>query len=150
VILPEKKYDFSRDEIAKKYNISEENISKKWVGVFCYGETFSKIEKDFETFDDTFFFIFDERNRSTAKNALNMSFLPMQEYYDLMYSFDANIVRGENTLVAGMMTQKPFLWDIYKENNGQHSYKIEEFGTFLRKEFSLSGEYSEIFKEFNL
>ena len=101
-------------------------------------------------FDDTIFFIFDERNRSHAKNALNMPFLPMQEYYDLMYSFDANIVRGENTLVAGMMTQKPFLWDIYKENNGQHSYKIEEFGAFLRKEFSLSAEYSEIFKEFNL
>ncbi len=150
VVIPEQKNIFSRDEIANKYNISQENISKKWVGVFCYGETFSKIEKEFETFDDTLFFIFDERNRSHAKNALNMPFLPMQEYYDLMQSFDANIVRGENTLVAGVMTQKPFLWDIYKENNGQHSYKIDEFGAFLRKEFSLSGEYSEMFKEFNL
>jgi hypothetical protein len=149
-VIPEQKSEFSREEIMKKYNISEENIFKKWVGVFCYPETLQKLEKVFASSEDTLFFLFDERNRSTAKNVINMPFLEMQEYYDLMRVFDLNIVRGENTLVAGIVTKKPFLWDIYKEKNGQHTYKIEEFSGFLEKNFIGSSQYTKIFQGFNL
>lgn len=64
-------------------------------------------------------------------NAVHMPFLSLAEYSRLLDSCDANIVRGENSLVGAMLAEKPFLWDIYRESNGAHEEKIRDFGAFV-------------------
>ncbi|MBW7954971.1 elongation factor P maturation arginine rhamnosyltransferase EarP, partial [Candidatus Gracilibacteria bacterium] len=45
---------------------------------------------------------------------------------------------------------KPFLWDIYKENNNAHIHKLDDFGYFLNLKLSSFNEYNMILKEFNI
>jgi hypothetical protein len=44
-------------------------------------------------------------------------------------------VRGENSAVKAMLAGKPFLWDFYKEKNGAHAEKIEDFLAFMEPFF---------------
>jgi hypothetical protein len=57
----------------------------------------------------------------------------MYEYYSLLQHCHANIVRGENSLITALQTQKPFYWDIYKESNMAHVQKIQDFTGYLKQ-----------------
>lgn len=150
VIIWDKKYNFNREELIKRFEINQKFYDKKWVSVFCYPDTYLEIKNEIEKQKDTLFFIFDDRNKAEYENTIQMPFLEIQEYYDMMRVFDYNIVRWENTLVAWILANKPFLWDIYKEDNNQHIFKVDEVLDFFNNTFENSFEYWNIFKNFNL
>jgi len=150
VIIWEKKYDFNREELAKRFEINKKYLDKKWVSVFCYPETYAEIKYEIEKQKDVLFFIFDDRNKAEFENSIQMPFLEIQEYYDMMRVFDYNIVRWENTLVSWILANKPFLWDIYKEDNNQHIFKVDEVVEFFNYSFDNIGDYNEILKNFNI
>ena len=80
-----------------------------------------------------------------------MPFLNIFEYYKFLYLCDKNIVRWENSLVESIFTEKPFLWDIYKENNLAHKEKIEDFSTYLCNNFwNKINSYIDVFSWINL
>lgn len=129
--------------------LGTEIYEKQWVSIFCYKETFENIKTELEKVEDTVFFLFD--NHYEWKNIVNMPFLNIYKYYEFLYLCDKNIVRWENSLSESLLTWKPFLWDIYKENNLAHTEKINDLSSYLNNNFwNKFWEYNEIFKKFNI
>ena len=74
-----------------------------------------------------------------------MPFLEINYYYDFLKVCQKNIVRGENSFIKAILAWKPYLWDIYKEPNMQHIYKIDEFWDYI-----LNPEFKNILTNFNI
>lgn len=133
--------------ISKKQSykwLPEQYYQKTWVSVFVYKETFDKIKRELLKQKDYLFFIFDERNELSWENIIKMPFLEINDYYNFLNVCDKNLVRWENSLIAAIIWNKPFLWDIYKEFNDAHNYKLNEFLDFI-----WDTGFKELTKEFN-
>jgi len=128
-------------------NLEEDMYEKKWISVFCYPETFEQIKENILQDSQKIYLVF--QHDIKWENIINMPFLNILEYEKLLHICQYNIVRWENSLVAAIWAEQPFLWDIYKEHNDAHKYKIEDFIIFL-KYFWENKEYFECFKNFNL
>lgn len=62
--------------------------------------------------------------------ALSVSFLPFltQPAFDeLLWACDLNFVRGEDSLVRAIWAGKPFVWQIYQQEDDVHFSKLEAF-----------------------
>ena len=132
-VFPEKNFiisPFSRDYFEKKYSLPGE---KKWISLFCYPDTQEMLEKCwfFELFGKEVLFLTFGKQKIERKNAFLLPFLTLQEHYCLLLHCKANIVRGENSLIAALEAKKPFFWDIYKESNMAHIQKIQDFVQYL-------------------
>jgi uncharacterized repeat protein (TIGR03837 family) len=58
------------------------------------------------------------------------SWLPLLsqvEYDPLLWSCDLNFVRGEDSLVRALWAGKPFVWQIYPQDDGAHRAKLDAF-----------------------
>jgi hypothetical protein len=75
-------------------------------------------------------------------------FLSLVDYGVFQNLCDANIVRGENSLCHGLLSAKPLLWDIYKESNGAHLEKTEDFLDWITLYFGNHPEYISIARDF--
>lgn len=68
---------------------------------------------------------------STAgQGALRVHFLPWlpQDDYDrLLWSCDLNLVRGEDSPVRALWAARPFVWQLYPQQDGAHEAKLEAF-----------------------
>ncbi|MDD5197453.1 MAG: elongation factor P maturation arginine rhamnosyltransferase EarP [Candidatus Gracilibacteria bacterium] len=128
---------------------------KKWISVFVYQNTLENIaESIYSAPEDTVFFIFGDDSGLIEKkneNIIHMPFLSLTDYGIFQSLCDANIVRGENSLCQGLISGKPVLWDIYKEKNGAHTEKIEDYLLFLGKQFPEAdwGDYVRMMWGFN-
>lgn len=126
---------------------------KKWISVFVYKETLkwilSLIEKD--TSGTIFWICGNSCAHMESVNIRALPFLSLEDYGVFQSLCDANIVRGENSLCQSLISWKPTLWDIYKESNGAHVEKIEDYLLFLGKQFPDTDwwEYSSIMRGFN-
>lgn len=81
-----------------------------------------------------------------------LPFLRFDEYASALGNFGGNVVRGENSAVKAMLASKPFLWDFYKESNGAHREKIEDFLAFVEPFFGNGvdfGTYANATRAFN-
>jgi uncharacterized repeat protein (TIGR03837 family) len=69
-------------------------------------------------------------NGSNSKGNLEVGFIPFveQEKYDLLlWACDINFVRGEDSFVRAQWAQKPFVWQIYPQEEGAHLQKLNAF-----------------------
>lgn len=57
-------------------------------------------------------------------------------------------MRGENSLCQGILSGKPVLWDIYKEKNGAHREKIEDFIQWMTPYLRGNTDYIGIARDF--
>ncbi|RPE72686.1 putative repeat protein (TIGR03837 family) [Tibeticola sediminis] len=60
--------------------------------------------------------------------ALQVSYLPaltQTDYDHLLWAADLNFVRGEDSLVRALWAGKPFIWNIYPQDDGAHAAKLE-------------------------
>lgn len=65
-----------------------------------------------------------------SRGRLVMSILPFsdQTAYDrLLWLCDLNFVRGEDSFVRAQWAEKPFVWHIYRQDEGVHLIKLEAF-----------------------
>jgi uncharacterized repeat protein (TIGR03837 family) len=65
-----------------------------------------------------------------AHDRPTISWLPLlsqAEYDHLLWSCDLNFVRGEDSLVRALWAGKPFVWQIYPQDDGVHRAKLEAF-----------------------
>jgi uncharacterized repeat protein (TIGR03837 family) len=72
----------------------------------------------------------DAASPSVQRGSLKITFLPLlsqQDYDRLMWSCDINFVRGEDSLVRALWAGKPFVWQIYPQDDGAHFAKLEAF-----------------------
>ncbi len=126
---------------------------KKWISVFVYKETLSKIRAMIESNQsDTIFWICGDVSwLQESSHCRILPFLSLVDYAVFQSLCDANIVRGENSLCSGLLSEKPVLWDIYKENNGAHVEKIEDYIQFLSGQFPSAdwSDYARTMRGFN-
>lgn len=61
---------------------------------------------------------------------LSISYLPLlsQDDFDrVLWSCDLNFVRGEDSVVRAVWAGKPFVWQIYPQDDGVHTVKLDAF-----------------------
>ena len=66
--------------------------------------------------------------------SLRICYLPaitQLQYDELLWACDLNFVRGEDSLVRALWAGKPFVWQIYPQDDGAHHIKLEAFLQFL-------------------
>jgi uncharacterized repeat protein (TIGR03837 family) len=56
-----------------------------------------------------------------------MPFVPQARYDELLWSCDVNFVRGEDSFVRAQWAGRPFVWQIYPQEDGSHWPKLEAF-----------------------
>jgi uncharacterized repeat protein (TIGR03837 family) len=52
-------------------------------------------------------------------------FVDQDEYDKLLWACDINFVRGEDSCVRAQWAGKPFVWQIYPQHDGVHSFKMQ-------------------------
>jgi uncharacterized repeat protein (TIGR03837 family) len=61
---------------------------------------------------------------------LSISYLPLRtqrDYDHLLWACDLNFVRGEDSLVRALWAGKPFVWQIYPQDDDAHLAKLHAF-----------------------
>lgn len=56
-----------------------------------------------------------------------LPFVPQPDYDRLLWSCDLNFVRGEDSWVRAQWAGKPFVWDIYPQDDNLHHKKLRAF-----------------------
>lgn len=54
-----------------------------------------------------------------------LPFMPQAQYDQLLWSCDINCVRGEDSVVRAVWAGKPWLWQIYPQDDGAHVPKLD-------------------------
>lgn len=120
----------NRLDFLNHLGLSSELLQKKWCSVFVYPKTLKKILKTAKQHPDWVFFVSDT-SELHGENIVSLPFLTLEIHTKFLWLCDANIVRGENTLASAILAGKPFLWDIYREDNGAHLEKMSDFCKFI-------------------
>jgi uncharacterized repeat protein (TIGR03837 family) len=56
-----------------------------------------------------------------------MAFCPQARFDELLAACDLNFVRGEDSLVRAVLAGKPFVWNIYAQEDYAHLNKLQAF-----------------------
>lgn len=56
-----------------------------------------------------------------------MPFLPQDQYDEVLWACDINFVRGEDSFVRAQWAEKPFVWQIYPQDEQAHETKLAAF-----------------------
>lgn len=56
-----------------------------------------------------------------------LPFLPQPEYDKLLAACDINFVRGEDSIIRAQWAAKPFIWQIYRQDEQAHLQKLAAF-----------------------
>ncbi len=56
-----------------------------------------------------------------------LPFLSQRDFDRLLWSCDLNLVRGEDSFVRAQWAGRPFVWQIYPQDDGAHGPKLEAF-----------------------
>ncbi len=68
------------------------------------------------------------------REQLSISYLPLMSQTDfdhLLCASDINFVRGEDSIIRAIWAGKPFVWQIYPQDDGAHGPKLEAFMDML-------------------
>ncbi len=69
------------------------------------------------------------------RKALSISYLPtitQREFDHLLWACDLNFVRGEDSVVRAIWAGKPFVWQIYPQDDAVHLEKLDAFLDMLQ------------------
>jgi uncharacterized repeat protein (TIGR03837 family) len=83
--------------------------------------------------------------KAYARGKLQVRVLPFveQERYDeLLWACDVNFVRGEDSWVRAQWAGKPFIWQIYPQDDAAHLKKLEAFLTLYSKHLGDSASHA--------
>ncbi|MGI5309692.1 elongation factor P maturation arginine rhamnosyltransferase EarP [Rheinheimera sp. WS51] len=56
-----------------------------------------------------------------------LPFLPQDDYDYLLWACDINFVRGEDSIIRAHWANKPFIWQIYRQQDDAHLIKLQSF-----------------------
>lgn len=65
--------------------------------------------------------------RRGALRAAALPFLPQRDYDLLLRACDLNFVRGEDSVVRAQWAARPFVWQLYLQDDGAHVAKLAAF-----------------------
>ncbi len=67
-----------------------------------------------------------------------LPFVEQERYDELLWACDVNFVRGEDSCVRAQWAGKPFVWQIYPQQDGVHLAKLQAFMNLYCAELSQS------------
>lgn len=127
----------------RKYYLDKFNIKNDYdlIGtIFSYEKDFSNLLNYLKILDKKILlFILSEKTQNNFVNyfenndfydkiqLVKSKFLNYREYEELISLADFNFVRGEDSFVRALLTGKPFLWHIYKQDDDIHMKKLDAF-----------------------
>jgi len=130
----------------------------RWISLFCYepaelGTLLNTLASDAVP---TLLLVTAGRSAAAARHALHQKFglqpltnehqslsflylpeLSQREFDHLLWSCDLNFVRGEDSLVRAVWAGKPFVWQIYPQDDDAHHAKLGAFLDWLQAPSSL-------------
>ena len=65
--------------------------------------------------------------KSEQLHVLPFDFLPQEAFDRLLWRCDVNFVRGEDSFVRAQWAGKPFVWQIYPQEEHAHLVKLDAF-----------------------
>jgi len=65
---------------------------------------------------------------------ISLPFIPQDDFDYLLAQCDFNIVRGEDSFVRAQLVGRPFIWNIYPQDDGAHLIKLQAFLDLYLKE----------------
>jgi uncharacterized repeat protein (TIGR03837 family) len=80
-----------------------------------------------------------------SREVLSIYYLPpltQTDFDHLLWASDLNFVRGEDSLVRALLAGKPFVWQIYPQDDGAHAVKLQAFQDWLQAPESLRLAYA--------
>lgn len=151
--LQQKHTDFDRKKWLARYahQTSMTNICSetRWISLFCYEPKPLQALIQKCVIDETPTHLLVTQGRSQLAVAhvlklLNMSthgtgnlqisqlpYLAQEDYDHLLWSCDLNFVRGEDSVVRALWSGKPFVWQIYPQEDQAHHKKLQAFCELL-------------------
>jgi uncharacterized repeat protein (TIGR03837 family) len=78
---------------------------------------------------------------ASALAGLHLQWLPLlsqRDYDHLLWSCDLNFVRGEDSVVRALLSGRPFVWQLYPQDDLAHAAKLQAFLQWLRPPASLA------------
>ncbi len=87
-----------------------------------------------------------------GRGQLSISYLPLLSQTDfdhLLWACDINFVRGEDSIVRAIWAGKPFVWQIYPQDDGVHSVKLDTFLDMLGASGSTPPSLREFHRRWN-
>jgi uncharacterized repeat protein (TIGR03837 family) len=92
--------------------------------------------------------------QSVTRGALTLCGLPFLEpdtYDRLLWSCDLNFVRGEDSAVRAQWARRPFVWQLYPQQEGAHFDKLQAFLRHYTNALTpeLAGEVERFFRAWN-
>ena len=77
------------------------------------------------------------KNGSGKLSISYLSLLTQTDFDHLLWACDVNFVRGEDSVARAIWAGKPFIWQIYPQNDGAHHVKLDAFLDMLEAPPSL-------------
>ncbi|MFZ2542082.1 MAG: elongation factor P maturation arginine rhamnosyltransferase EarP, partial [Gallionella sp.] len=71
-----------------------------------------------------------------------LSFMDQEHYDELLWSCDVNFVRGEDSFVRALWAGKPFVWQIYPQQDKVHIQKLKAFLALYDKHLTQSARHA--------
>jgi len=65
---------------------------------------------------------------------ISLPFIPQDDFDYLLVECDFNVVRGEDSFVRAQLAGRPFIWNIYPQDDGAHLIKLQAFLDLYLKE----------------
>jgi hypothetical protein len=105
---------------------------KIWIPIFTYRETLEKFSLVGQSEDTILFFIGDRPNNYNLSSiAYNFPWLPRDDFWDLIDLADISALRGEISSLRGLMSGRPYIWDMYKDLGGWNEEDSRGFLDFI-------------------
>jgi len=66
-------------------------------------------------------------NAAAALDVRFLALMPQEAFDELLWACDLNLVRGEDSLARALLAGRPFLWQLYPQEDDAHLHKLEAF-----------------------
>lgn len=145
--LDQKRHFFISQPTAKelfltKIGVEPIDTKHRWISVFCYEEaplalavsTLIRCAEESEACDYGYTLLIPAGVFQKLQNISNkkvqirrIPFLSQAHFDELLWLSDINFVRGEDSLVRALWARKPFIWQVYPQEEKYHLKKMDAF-----------------------
>ncbi len=132
----------SRWDWLEKMKLPQSLEEKTWVLLFCYDETFRNFQMHDIPEDIAIFHIGSDEKRG---GIYTIPWMARDDFWSLISLSDISLLRGEVSSVRWLMSERPLVWDMYKELGWWNTDESEGFLIFL----GASEKYREVHTKIN-
>lgn len=146
--------DFDRKawlaSFAPQISTTDIRSKMRWISLFCYEPSALQALIQQWAIDETptQLLVTQGRSQQAVANVLKilkipsngignlhiaqLPYLSQEDYDHLLWSCDLNFVRGEDSVVRALWAGKPFVWQIYPQDDQAHHMKLQAFCEVLQ------------------